>query len=82
MSAIQADGEIQLANILVSIGQVVSQGDIIGYLYVVDEEYASLNFTLYENGNAICPEPYFTPEAKESILNLIHVVWPDADMCY
>jgi len=78
---VQSDGETQLDNILVSEGQTVSQGDIIGYLYTVDE-YAHVHFGLYKKGYAICPEPYFTPEARDSILSLIHVAWPGANMCY
>jgi hypothetical protein len=87
----QSDGQIQLDNILVSVGQTVSQGDIIGYLYIVDAQYAHVDWALYKNGVAICPEPYFTPEARDSILRVIRKESPgwwegkenaDWDMCY
>jgi hypothetical protein len=81
MTKNQADGETQLANISVSVGQVVSQGDIIGYLYTAGE-LPHVHFSLYKNASSICPEPYFTPDARESILNLLYLVWPDANMCY
>ena len=81
MTAIHSDGETQLANILVSEGQLVAQGDIIGYLISTGKS-SHVDFGLYKNGDAICPEPYFSQEATESILRLIHIVWPDADMCY
>jgi hypothetical protein len=85
MTAVQADGEIQLANISVSVDQAVSQGDIIGYLYSAGEG-AHVHFGLFEyipNGGdpTICPEPYFTPEARDSLLNLIHREYPNANIC-
>lgn len=80
-STVQSDGNTQLANILISVGQNVAQGDIIGNLYTVGSA-AHVHFGLYKNGAAICPEPYFTPEARTSILNLLYVVWPGANMCY
>ena len=82
MTNLQSDGETQLANISVLDGQSVSQGDIIGYLYTAHEEYAHVYFCLHKNLDAICPEPYFTPEARDSILNLIHKDNPDWNMCY
>jgi len=78
----QSDGQTQLANILVSEGQAVSQGDIIGYLYTVDAQNAHIDWALLKNGVAICPEPYFTPEARDSILRLIHKDNMGWDMCY
>jgi hypothetical protein len=82
MSANESDGQTQLANIVVSVGQVISQGDIIGYLYTAHEEYAHVDFGLLKDWDRICPEPYFTSEARDSILSLIHVAWPGANMCY
>jgi len=81
MTAIQSDGETQLANILVSEGQLVAQGDIIGYL-ISTGKASHVDFGFYKNRDSICPEPYFSQEATEAIIRLIHIVWPDADMCY
>lgn len=81
MTAVEADGETQLANILVVEGQSVVQGDLIGLL-----PYAGpgchVDFGFYDGWDRTCPEPFFAPEAKASILNLIHVEWPGATMCY
>ncbi len=80
-STAQSDGDTQRANILVSAGQNILQGDIIGNLYTVGSG-AHVHFGLYKNGVAICPEPYLTPTSKDSILNLIHKDHPDWNMCY
>ena len=81
MTSVESDGEMQLANILVAKGQTVTQGDLIGLL-----PYASpgchVDFGFYDGWDRTCPEPFFTPEARASILNLMHVEWPGANMCY
>jgi hypothetical protein len=84
MSADRSDGETQLDNIVVSEGQNVSQGDIIGYLYdpVGLGHGAHVDFGLLKDWIRICPEPYFTSEARDSILSLIHEAHPGWDMCY
>lgn len=81
MTPSQADGQVQLDNIRVTVNQTVSQGDTIGFLYTAGNG-AHVDFGLLQNWEGICPEPYFTPEARLSILSLIHVVWPGAEMCY
>ncbi len=92
MSSIQQDGQTQLSNIMVSENQAVSQGDIIGHLYAPNVN-AHVHFGLVQFGSSffaalgassipLCPEPHFSAEGKDSILNLLHVVWPSADMCY
>lgn len=76
------DGETQLANISVSEGESVSQGDIIGYLYAVGEG-PHVHFSLFNSDpQGLCPESYFTTEARESILEVLHDDHPDWDMCY
>jgi len=79
--ATRSDAEAQLADILVSAGQNVSQGDIIGYLHMVGNPFF-IHFGLVKDGVWICPEPYFTSEARDSILRLLHVLRPGANMCY
>lgn len=93
MSNIQADGEAQLNNITVVAGDVVSQGDIIGHLNVVGER-AHVQFDLLQFGNSdfsilygvtpvpLCPEPHFSTQGKDSIVKLLRVTWPSANMCY
>lgn len=92
MSKSRKDGKNQLWNIVVIEGQHVSQGDIIGYLDVAGEG-AHMHFGLVQFGSssfaalgvpsiALCPEPHLSIQSKDSILNLLHVVWPNANICY
>jgi hypothetical protein len=85
-------GQTQLNNISVSTGNSVTQGDTIGYLKVANVS-SHLQFALWQFGQSkfqvfgvsgipLCPEAQFTPQAKDSILNLLHVTWPNAGMCY
>jgi len=74
-------GQIQLSNILVVKGQLISQGDLIGYLYAPNEK-AHVHFSFFKDWIPVCPEPYLDLTAQISILNLINVVFPGADMCY
>jgi hypothetical protein len=89
-STIQTDGQAQLDNITVTMGQAVTQGDVIGSLYTAGEG-AHVHFGTLPLGSMLahgvpnmpnCPEPHFAPAAKTSILNLLHAVWPGAGMCY
>ena len=75
-------GQTQLDNITVVEGQAVSQGDIIGYLYTAaNPERAHVHFTLSKNAVPNCPEPFFSLDDRNSILNLVGVAHQDADMC-
>ncbi len=70
-------GNSQLALITVSVGQMVNAGDEIGKLLkVVDGSH--LDFGLLRDWVGICPYPYFTTEARDSILSLAVV---DGRMC-
>jgi len=77
----QTDGQDQLSSIAVSRGQVLSQGQPIGALHTAGAG-AHLHFGLRRRGAAVCPEPYFAPAARDSILALIHKDHPDWSMCY
>ncbi len=85
-------GLTQRANVKVVKGQNVSQGEIIGYLNTFGPG-AHVQFGLELFGGSffsgwgvtsipLCPEPHFSPTANDSILDLLHVVWPSAKMCY
>ena len=80
-SPVQSDGQIQLDNMSISKGQTITQGTIIGNLYRAADG-AHVHFGLYKNNEAICPEPYFIPAARDSILYLIHKDHPDWNICY
>ena len=75
-------GQIQLSHILVSEGQLVAQGEVIGHLYSAQNpDDAHVHFTLYENAVPICPAPFFTQPAHASVLNLVAVAHQDVVMC-
>jgi hypothetical protein len=75
------DGETQLANIFVSKGQRLAQGDPIGRLNAAGEG-AHVHFGLLKNHVAVAPEPYFSPAARASVLRLVRKAWPGAGMSY
>lgn len=81
MSTVTEDGTTQRANISVSVGQNVAQGDVVGNLFTAGLG-AHVDFGLFENWTSICPESYFTPEARDSILNVIREDNPAWNMCY
>lgn len=81
MTSIQSDIDTQLANILVTKGQSISQGDLIGNL-LAPKDGSHVHFGLLQEWNAICPDDFFTAGAKTSILALIHMAWPGAGVCY
>jgi len=82
-SDIQTDGYAQISNIQshIALNDFIPQGHIIGEL-VKAGNAAHIHFGLRENGMDICPEPYFTPGARISILNVLHKIYPHARMCY
>ena len=92
MSTNPLTGALQRGLIVVSEGDVVSQGDPVGALYAVGAD-AHVQFGVVQYGSSffsslgvpnlpICPEPHFDEAGRNSILNLLHVAWPNADMCY
>ena len=78
----EADRDIQLANLSVTPGQMVTQGEILGRLHTVPSTYYHVHISLIKNGERICPDPYFTADARTGINNLIHVNYPALQMCY
>ena len=92
MSTDSVTGELQRSLIVVSEGDVVSQGDPVGALYAAGEG-AHVQFGVVQYGSSffsslgvpplpICPEPHFADPDRASILNLLYVAWPNADLCY
>ncbi len=71
----------QLFNMAVSEGDQVQKGDILGKLKAVAPG-SHVHFTLNKNDEPTCSEFYFTPQARASIMNIIHRDNPDWDMCY
>lgn len=80
-STLEAHADTQMANMSVSVGQTVSQGQALGRL-LVRGGGAHVHFGLYRNNTDACPESYFTPEARDSILSILHRTFPGAFLCY
>jgi hypothetical protein len=68
-------------NILVSKGDEVNQGQLIGYL-LYRRPGAHVDFSLNRNGDEICPESFFTAAACQAIYAILHDTIPNAKMCY
>ena len=86
MTGNPGDGQTQADYIRVTEGQEVSQGDTLGLLFAAGNG-AHVDFGLLMNDPdsgllAVCPEPYFTQAARDSILTLIRRAWSGAEMCY
>lgn len=78
----EADRDIQLANLSVTSGQMVTQGEILGRLHTVPGTYYHVHISLIKDGERICPDPYLTADARTGINNLIHVNYSNLQMCY
>lgn len=76
-----AIGDLQTENIFITEGQVVKQGNIIANL-IYGGSGAHIDFGVGHGGTRVCPEPYFTQEARESVMRLITQSNPDWVMCY
>lgn len=76
-----AIGEQLTANVFISNGQVVKQGDVLANL-VYGGSGAHIDFGIGYDGDRICPEQYFTKEARASVMRLIANEHPDWEMCY
>jgi murein DD-endopeptidase MepM/ murein hydrolase activator NlpD len=86
MTASKQDGQIQLDNILVSVGQAVSKGDVIGNL-LASGEGTHVHWGLFRDSESrldinTCPEPFFSSPARDSIMNIVHRDHPGWGMCY
>jgi hypothetical protein len=73
----QAEGQAQLDQIFVKKGQAVRQGDIVGNLLGTH-----VDFGLTDGSSRISPEPFFTGEARKSILDLMHKAHPYYKLTY
>lgn len=80
-SSLESDGDFQMDNILVSKGDEVNQGQLIGYL-LYRRPGAHVDFSLNRNGDEICPESFFTAAACQAIYAILHDTIPNAKMCY
>lgn len=80
-SANESHGDQQLTMISHSEGTQLKKGDIIGTLLTVrDGAHVDWGVRIYDIN--VCPAPYFTPEAYQSVLNTIQKNNPSWEMCY
>jgi murein DD-endopeptidase MepM/ murein hydrolase activator NlpD len=70
-----------VAGLRFSNGTHVNQGDVIAQL-VFGGSGAHIDFGVTKPGTRVCPEPYFTDAARESVLRIIHILQPTWPMCY
>ena len=77
----QTYGITQLLNVVVSEGDRVQAGELMGKLYAASPG-AHVHFTLNKNDEAVCPKSYFSPQARASVLDIIHDDHPTWEMCY
>ena len=83
MSGEESVGQSQVAQIVVSPGDRVAAGDLIGYLVKPSgSDGVHVHFALYREWDSICPEPFFTSQAAASVLTILHRQWPGAQICY
>jgi murein DD-endopeptidase MepM/ murein hydrolase activator NlpD len=75
------DIDTQLADITVKLGQYVHRGQIIGNLHRINEG-AHVHFGIAKNNQVVCPEPFFTAQARANVLTMIRKTYPGANMCY
>lgn len=84
-STSESDADRQISEIAIASGQTVKQGDSLGKLYNPKLEghiHLGVSNDLINTENAICPEPYFTDEAKDSVYRIIQEDHPAWQMCY
>ena len=73
-------GEQQLNALVVEVGQVVTQGELIGQLLYLSPG-THIHYSLQKNGQAVCPYLYFSVEAKGIFDNLWSQIGSSSDPC-
>ena len=73
-------GEQQLNALVVEVGQVVTQGELIGQLLYLSPG-THIHYSLQKNGQAVCPYLYFNVEAKGIFDNLWLQIGSSSDPC-
>lgn len=80
-SSSKQDINAQLADITVKLYQHVHRGQIIGNLHRINEG-AHVHFGIAKNNQVVCPEPFFTAQARSDVLTMIDKTYPGATICY
>jgi len=66
---------LQLQKLVVEVGDGVTAGQLIGYLYA-HGSYPHIHFVVSENDVWVDPFPYFTENAQEEIMELYENAYP------
>ncbi|MHA1251236.1 MAG: M23 family metallopeptidase [Candidatus Helarchaeota archaeon] len=77
----KSDAEKQLDELKIKEGDWVKTGGVIAN-FVGYTDSAHIHFDLYLNGEQTCPKNYFSDEAYDEIMSLIHKYHDDWEMCY
>jgi len=77
----RADGDAQLAAMVVVNAQRVAAGDPVGSLRTPNAD-ARLEFTVMVNNKGVCPERYLATDVKDAMVGLLRLAYPGANMCY
>jgi murein DD-endopeptidase MepM/ murein hydrolase activator NlpD len=77
----------QRAAILVSDGQRINKGDLLGGILDLSHGDRSagepgIHFDLLKDDQNVCPQPYFDPAALAGTLTLLRAKFPGAKLCY
>ena len=75
------DARKQLEQLQINVGDWVNIGDKIAD-FVAYNESAHIHFDIKLNGNQVCPKDYFSDDAYNKTMDLIHFYNPSWEMCY
>lgn len=83
----ESEVTLQREAIPLIIGQNVNQGELLGRMLDLSHGDRSggepgIHFDLWINGEVVCPEPYFEPDAHAGMLTLVQAMYPGAKLCY
>ena len=75
------DARKQLEQLQINVGDWVNIGDKIAD-FVAYNESAHIHFDIKLNDNQVCPKDYFSDDAYNKTMDLIHFYNPSWEMCY
>ena len=83
-SAAESDRDLQMDNIEVEVGDLVSPGDLIGHLVRANPGGAHVHYGVFLLGpiGQICPAPLFSTEVTEDLLEVVHIDHPGWGFCH
>ena len=78
---------LQRAAVLAAENDRVTAGDTLGAILNLSSEETgfgdvTVHFDLWVDGQNVCPEPYFKPEALTAMLSLLYAKYPGGQLCY